>query len=73
MGTSKTIKVTIEPGCITCGVCEFIEPEVFEVDDRCRVRQGGERGCFLVKIREAALACPVQVISYTVRDTEPER
>ena len=26
-------KLWIDPGCITCGMCEFIAPKVFEVTD----------------------------------------
>ncbi|NBV40883.1 ferredoxin [bacterium] len=61
-------KVFIKPGCITCGLCEFLAPQVFEVTDVSRVRsdaviQGNE-----IQIQESALECPVQVIVY-----EPEK
>lgn len=58
-------KVTIEPGCTTCGLCEFLAPEVFEVTDVARIKRpvrhslgDGE------KIKEAAASCPVNVIKY---------
>jgi ferredoxin len=53
--------VTIAPGCISCGVCESICPEVFTVPDTCVADNekvpGNEAAC-----REAADACPVSVI-----------
>lgn len=57
-------KVSIEPGCTTCGLCEFIAPEVFEVTDISHVKPDAD----LVKnkegIKQAAQACPVNVIVY---------
>jgi ferredoxin len=57
-------KVVIEPGCITCGSCEFIAPEIFEVTDRSRVRTGAELEQYKEAIKKAAARCPVQVIKY---------
>ncbi|MGE0201567.1 MAG: ferredoxin [Candidatus Melainabacteria bacterium] len=53
--------VRIAPGCIACGVCESLCPEVFtvvedSVADNTHV-PGRENAC-----REAADACPVCVI-----------
>ncbi|MCX5924410.1 MAG: ferredoxin [Candidatus Dependentiae bacterium] len=57
-------KVWIAPGCITCGRCEFIAPEVFEVLDVAYVKKDAD----LVKnekdILEAVATCPVNVINY---------
>jgi ferredoxin len=55
-------KVTIEPGCITCGACEFISPEIFEVTDICRVRKDAQFKLHQDNIEQAAKACPVNVI-----------
>lgn len=53
--------VQILEGCIACGVCESISPEVFTVLDTSVVNPdqlpGREDEC-----REAAEACPVTVI-----------
>ncbi len=57
-------KVTIEPGCITCGLCEFIAPEVFTVTDLSRVKPDAPLSTCKDVIKEAAQGCPVQVISY---------
>jgi ferredoxin len=54
--------VKIEPGCISCGSCEFIVPEVFEVTDTSHVKSGIDFNKFESRIREAAAKCPVQVI-----------
>lgn len=55
-------KVTILPGCITCGLCESIEPAVFEVTDIARVKKDAPiKSCFAT-IQKAAAECPVQVI-----------
>ena len=34
--------VKIEPGCISCGSCQFIAPEVFEVTDTSHVKEGAD-------------------------------
>lgn len=55
------MQVKIVAGCIACGVCESICPEVFTVLDTSIVTPeqipGHESAC-----REAAKACPVDVI-----------
>lgn len=59
----KTIKqVTIQPGCITCGLCEFIAPEVFEVTDISHVKNKVVFQEHASAIRQAEEECPVQVI-----------
>lgn len=55
-------KVTIEPGCITCGACEFIAPEIFEVTDICRIKKNAPFDTQQDNIDQAAQACPVNVI-----------
>lgn len=57
-------KVTIEPGCITCGACEFIAPEVFEVTDISHVKEEAHLDTHAESIEQAARACPVNVITY---------
>lgn len=66
------MKVTIQPGCISCGTCELIAPEVFVVEVTAQVRPGcwqrdcSQQGCpcerLKEKIRQAASQCPVAVI-----------
>ncbi|HVX01444.1 MAG TPA: ferredoxin [Candidatus Babeliaceae bacterium] len=55
-------KVWIEPGCISCGACEFIAPEVFEVTDISRVRSDVDIEVHKTNITAAVIGCPVQVI-----------
>ena len=57
-------KVTIEPGCITCGLCEFIAPEVFQVTDLSHVKKDANVSAYKDAIKQAAQGCPVQVITY---------
>jgi ferredoxin len=56
--------VWIEPGCTTCGTCEFIAPEIFEVSDICHVRAGANLIKNKENIKEAVQACPVSVIKH---------
>ena len=57
-------KVWIEPGCITCGRCEFIAPEVFEVLDVAHVISNADLKKNDQLIRKAIKACSVGVIKY---------
>ncbi len=62
-------KLSIEPGCITCGLCEFVAPDVFEVTDISHVKK---EACFKTHatgIKEAVERCPVQVITYQDMDS----
>jgi len=54
--------VKIEPGCISCGSCQFIAPEVFEVISTSQVKHPVDFQKFEECIRNAAAKCPVQVI-----------
>lgn len=55
-------KVWIKPGCITCGTCEFIAPDVFEVTDISRVKNNAPLQACTQEIQKAIAQCPVQVI-----------
>ena len=55
-------KITIEDGCTSCGLCEQICPEVFEVPDGAKVKSGVDLNKFADQIKEAAESCPVSVI-----------
>ena len=57
-------KVFIDPGCITCGTCEFIAQDVFEVLDVSYVKKGVDWAKHKDLIKQAAAACPVSVIKY---------
>ncbi|MGL5786497.1 MAG: ferredoxin [Bacteroidales bacterium] len=57
-------KVWIEDGCIACCNCEEICPEVFEVTDTCHVQVVPDLLKFEEGIKDAAEACPVEVIKY---------
>jgi len=57
-------KVTIKPGCISCGLCAFIAPELFEVTDISHVKEGANPTSHQEKLKQAAEQCPVRVITY---------
>lgn len=57
-------KVWIEPGCITCGACEFIAPDVFVVTDKSYIKPNIDLDKHINDIEAASRSCPVQVIKY---------
>ena len=50
------------PGCISCGTCQAVCPEVFEVKPTSMVKSGADFVENDEPIREAAEICPVSVI-----------
>ncbi len=57
-------KLWIEPGCITCGMCEFIAPKVFEVTDISHIKQNADVQENMTEIEQAVIECPVSVIKF---------
>ena len=57
-------KVWIEPGCISCGTCEFVAPEVFKVTDVSHIQENAPIEKYAEAIKEAARLCPVSVIKF---------
>ena len=57
-------KVWIEEGCISCGNCESVCPEVFEVTDHSHVKEHVDYDKFEEGIKTAAEECPAQVIKF---------
>ncbi|MCK4499861.1 ferredoxin [Candidatus Babeliales bacterium] len=59
----KKIKgIEIEPGCISCGTCAAICPEIFEIKGVSQVRESADFEKNEDEIREVAEICPVNVI-----------
>ena len=54
--------VTIEDGCTSCGLCEQICPEVFEMPDVAKVKAGVDLNANEDKIKESADSSPAEVI-----------
>jgi ferredoxin len=57
-------KVWVEEGCTSCGLCEEICPEVFELEDVAVVKDGADFNANEEGIQEATESCPVEVIHY---------
>ncbi|MDD2279139.1 MAG: ferredoxin [Bacteroidales bacterium] len=57
-------KVWIEDGCISCGLCEDVCPEVFKIVDLATVLEGVNYSEYEDGIKEAADGCPVEVIKF---------
>jgi ferredoxin len=57
-------KVIVQPGCITCGTCEFEAPEVFTVTDISHVNMNADLKKNCAAIKKAAQLCPVNVIEF---------
>ncbi len=61
-GMEKIANVKIVPGCISCGTCESICPDVFEVKGVAEVKPNPDVEKHAELIREAVDMCPVSVI-----------
>ena len=57
-------KICIEEGCIACGLCAEICPEVFELKDLATVIDGVNYSDYEGPIKEASESCPVEVIKF---------
>ena len=59
-------RVWIEEGCISCGLSASNCPEVFKVEteEPSKIIEGVDYSGLEEKIKDAANACPVQVIMY---------
>lgn len=64
MDDNTAKKVIIQSGCITCGVCEFVAPDVFEVTDVSHVKKNISYKKYKDQIDQAVAQCPVNVIQY---------
>jgi len=51
-------------GCIACGLCEGLCPEVFRMEDVAIVIEGVSYADYDEKVKDAADNCPVEVIKY---------
>ena len=60
----KISKVWIEDGCISCGECEEICPQVFVITDECHINEDVDLSKYSELIKEASEACPVDIIRY---------
>lgn len=56
--------VWIIDGCISCGLCSEICPDVFELEDLAVVKPNSDFKAHEDGIKESADNCPVEVIKY---------
>lgn len=63
-------KIIIEPGCISCGTCAFVAPNVFEVTDRSRVKENTDLEENQKNIEEAIKRCPMQIIKHAQEEQD---
>lgn len=54
--------VKINPGCVSCGTCEVVCPNVFEVKEIVEIRKNADLRVNEEGIKEAAQTCPVGAI-----------
>jgi len=57
-------KIVMKPGCTSCGACEFNAPDVFEVTDISRVKDGVDVEEKKEQIERAIQGCPFGVIAW---------
>lgn len=50
--------------CTSCGLCESIAPNVFEVPDKMIVKENVDFDLYKADIKDAADSCPVGVIKF---------
>jgi len=51
-----------EPECIACGACEAACPEVFQVSEVAKIKDGINPNDFESAIRDASDGCPTECI-----------
>jgi len=56
------MKAIIETGCIACGLCEKICPQIFEMKDTAEIKADADFEAHTQAIKDAAECCPVEVI-----------
>lgn len=56
------MKAIIEDGCIACGLCEELCPQVFVMKDFAEVKPDADVDGNLEAAEQAAADCPVEVI-----------
>ena len=57
-------KVTIMPGCVSCGTCQALCPSVFRVKGTAQIKEGVDLNAHADLIKDAAEICPVGAIRY---------
>jgi len=61
-------KVKVFPGCIGCGMCQALAPQVFKVTEVSHIKEGVDYKKYKHEIDQAIDSCPVHVIEYESED-----
>lgn len=64
-------KLKIDPGCISCGTCVFMAPDVFEITDKSQVKTNANLSLHKEEIDRAIASCPMNIIHYAEKSDEP--
>ena len=70
VGLSVKKKIVILPGCIGCGLCEALAPNIFDVTDISRVKEGVEYKEHEQIVQQVIASCPLKVI--VLKDCDKE-
>lgn len=66
--TNRIKNVKILPGCVSCGACQAVCPQVFYVDKVSTIKQDVDYQQHEQAINHAASTCPVNVIVVDYED-----
>lgn len=66
----KNKRPVIKPGCIGCGYCQFVCPEVFQVKEVSTVIERASYQDYKQAIDKAVQECPMHIIVYNTEGAE---
>jgi ferredoxin len=58
----KNIAISIKPGCVSCGCCAAIAPDIFAIKGIAHVIKSGDLTPYASAIEKAESMCPVKAI-----------
>jgi ferredoxin len=70
MNKNKIKGVSVSAGCISCGSCEMVCPDVFEVEGLAKIKNNADFLKNSQLIEEASQMCPVSAIKVEYEEEE---
>lgn len=64
----KSKRPVVNPGCIGCGYCQFVCPEVFRVNEVSTVQECADYDKYRQSIEKAMQECPMHAIEYKTEE-----